>query len=82
MVEVMSKTIYEKDIAKTILRRYIVNKRLLKSSELQQALILDMGETVGSIEKSVESLCGQLVSVKKNGALQMKRKGLFHWESK
>jgi len=53
-VEVMSKTVREKDIAKTILKWSVASTRPLKSSELQRALILDMGEKVGSIEKSVE----------------------------
>jgi hypothetical protein len=70
-VEVMSKTVREKDIAKAILRWSVVSTRPLKASELQQALNLDIGANVRSIEKSIEGLCGQLVFVDKNGAVQM-----------
>lgn len=70
-VELMSKTIREKDIAKAILRWSVVSTRPLKVFELQKALNFDIGANVRSIEKSIEGLCGQLVVVDKNGAVQM-----------
>ncbi|KAE9364783.1 hypothetical protein N431DRAFT_489271 [Stipitochalara longipes BDJ] len=70
-VELMSKNLREKDIAKAILRWSVVCTRPLKTAEFEQALNLDIGANVRSIEKSIEGLCGQLVFVDKSKSVQM-----------
>lgn len=70
-VKLMSKTLREKDIAKAILRWSVVCTRPLKTPEFEQALHLEIGANVRSIEKSIEGLCGQLVFVDKNKSVQM-----------
>jgi hypothetical protein len=70
-VNIMSETLREKDIAKAILRWSVVCTRPLKTPEFEQALHLDIGANVRSIEKSIEGLCGQLVFVDKNKSVQM-----------
>jgi WD40 repeat protein len=70
-LKVMSNTIMEKNIAQSILRWVVCSTRPLKAGELQAALQLDIGESVRSIKSSVEGLCGQLVYVDKNCAVQM-----------
>jgi hypothetical protein len=70
-VELMSKNLREKDIAKAILRWSVVCTRPLKTAEFEQALNLDIGANVRSIEKSIKGLCGQLVFVDKSKSVQM-----------
>lgn len=69
-VELMSKNVIEKSIAKAILTWAVVCAKPLTTYELQEALKLDIGAHIRSIEKSIEGLCGQLAVVK-NGAVRM-----------
>ncbi len=59
------------DIAKAILLWTVYSVRALRTSELQQALKLDIGANVLSIKKTIEGLCGQLVYVDKTDTVQI-----------
>jgi WD40 repeat protein len=70
-VDIMSRNSREKDVAKAILLWTVYSVRPLQTSELQQALKLDIGANVLSIKKTIEGLCGQLVYVDKNDTVQI-----------
>jgi WD40 repeat protein len=70
-IDIMSRNSREKDVAKAILLWTIYSVRPLRTSELQQALKLDIGAIVLSIKKTIEGLCGQLVYVDKNDTVQI-----------
>lgn len=50
-------------IAKTILRWTLCASRPLVVEELKEALRLDVGETLSQLEKTLGSICGNLVSL-------------------
>lgn len=70
-IDIMSRNSREKDVAKAILLWTVYNVRPLRTSELQEALKLDIGASVLSIKKTIEGLCGQLVYVDKNDTVQI-----------
>jgi hypothetical protein len=70
-IEIMSRNTRDMDIAKAILLWTIYSVRPLRTSELQQALELDIGANVPSIKKTTEGLCGQLVYVDKSDTVQI-----------
>ena len=70
-LQMMSKNVREKRLAQTILVWTVCSIRPLKIVELQHALHLDSGITVHNLKKSIEALCGQLLSVDKYDTIQM-----------
>lgn len=71
VLENMSRNVREKKLAKTILTWVVCSTRPLRSTELANAIKLDVGINVRSLEKSVEGLCSQLLHIDKNGLVQM-----------
>ena len=70
-LQMMSKNVREKRLAQAILVWTVCSIRPLKIVELQHALHLDSGITVRNLKKSIEALCGQLLSVDKYDTIQM-----------
>src|SRR5436305_9387087 len=54
-----------KELTKAILRWVVCAARPLTMAELQEAIRLDIGQKVFRLERTIESLCGQLVAVDK-----------------
>jgi WD40 repeat protein len=71
IIDMMSRNTREKDVTKAILLWTVYSARPLRTSELQEALKLDIGANVLSIKKTIEGLCGQLVYVDKNDTVQI-----------
>lgn len=67
----MSTASYGKVLAKAILIWTVCSTRPLKTSELHNALQLDLKEATDSVEGSIESCCGQLVYVDNQSHVQM-----------
>ena len=70
-VDTISRNTRDVDIAKAILLWTVYCIRPLRTSELQQALKLDIGANVLSIRKTIEGLCGQIVYVDKNDTVRI-----------
>lgn len=70
-IDIMSCNTRDMDIAKAVLLWTIYSVRPLRTSELQQALKMDIGANVLSIKKTVEGLCGQLVYVDKTDTVRI-----------
>jgi WD40 repeat protein len=60
-----------KELTKAILRWVVCAARSLTTAELQEALRLDIGQKVFRLERTIESLCGQLVAVDKQGKVML-----------
>ena len=71
IVDGMSKASYGKSLAKAILAWTVCSSRPLTVQELDHALQLDMKDNVYSIQKAIESSCGQLVHVDAQLRVQM-----------
>lgn len=65
-IEAMSGNRREKHIAKAVLLWVVASSRKMSTSELSQALLLDIEEELPSAGSAVEGLCGQLVSVNRD----------------
>jgi WD40 repeat protein len=70
-IATMSQSTREIDIAQAIILWTIYSVRPLRTSELQEALELDIGAKVLNIKKTIEGLCGQLVYVDKSDIVQI-----------
>lgn len=70
-LENMSKVSRAAKLAKAILRWTVCAARPLTLSEMQCALNLDINETVHNLERSITSICGQLVYVDQRSRVQM-----------
>lgn len=71
ILENMSKVSRAAKLAKAILTWTVCASRPLTLSEMQCALKLDINETVHSLDKSITSICGQLVFVDQRSRIQM-----------
>lgn len=71
ILESMSHAPYGKKLAKAILTWTVCPTRCLSTAELHHALELDMKDSVDSIERSIGSSCGQLVTVDQHSRVQM-----------
>lgn len=58
-------------LAKAILMWTVCAFRPLTISEMQSALKIDIGETVSSLNRSISSICGQLVFVDQRSRIQL-----------
>lgn len=70
-LENMSKVGRAAKLAKAILTWIVCASRLLTVDEMQCALKLDINETVQSLDRSIASICGQLVFVDQRLRIQM-----------
>lgn len=70
-LEKMSKVNRTAKLAKAILTWIVCAARSLTLSEMQCALKLDINETVHNLERSITSICGQLVFVDQRSRVQM-----------
>ncbi|KAL2036977.1 hypothetical protein N7G274_010262 [Stereocaulon virgatum] len=71
ILDSMSTAAHGKSLAKAILTWTVCSTRPLKTSELYDALRLDLKDSIGSIEGSIGSSCGQLVYVDAQFHVQM-----------
>ena len=71
ILDSMSAATYGKCLAKAILTWTICSTRPLKTSELYDALQLDLQDSTNSVEESIRSCCGQLVYVGVQSQVQM-----------
>ncbi|KFZ02048.1 hypothetical protein V500_00498 [Pseudogymnoascus sp. VKM F-4518 (FW-2643)] len=71
ILDIMSKAIYGKELAKAILTWTVCSIRPLKVPELHEALQLDLKVSIDGLENSIRSCCGQLVYIDTNGHVQM-----------
>lgn len=70
-LEKMSKVSRAAKLAKAILMWTVCAARPLTLDEMQCALKLDINETVHNLERSISSICGQLVFVDQRSRVQM-----------
>ncbi|KAB5582350.1 hypothetical protein GE09DRAFT_264304 [Coniochaeta sp. 2T2.1] len=66
-IRAMAENRREKHIAKAVLLWVVASSRRLSLGELSQALQLDIKEDLPSAKSAVEGLCGQLVSINRDG---------------
>lgn len=71
ILDSMSTASYGKSLAKAILTWTVCSIRPLKTSELHEALQLDLKDSTDSVEASIASCCGQLVYVDTQSQVQM-----------
>ncbi|KAH0536563.1 hypothetical protein FGG08_006571 [Glutinoglossum americanum] len=67
----MAKVPRNKELAKAILRWTVCVARPLTTEELKEALRLDVSETLPRLDKSVESVCGNLVHIDSQSRVQV-----------
>jgi WD40 repeat protein len=67
----MSRNVREKRLARALLVWAMCAIRPLRTSELVNAIKIDEGINVPSLERSVQGLCGQLLHVDKTGCVQV-----------
>lgn len=67
----MSKTSRTTKLAKAILTWTVCAMRPLTLSEMQCALKIDLNETIHNLDRSISSLCGQLVFVDQRSRIQI-----------
>ncbi|CAN9391730.1 unnamed protein product [Alternaria alternata] len=67
----MSRSVRETRLAKCLLVWAICAVRPLQTAELTNAIKIDEGMSVRSLEKSIQGLCGQLLHVDKTGYVQV-----------
>ncbi|KAH0559298.1 hypothetical protein GP486_004190 [Trichoglossum hirsutum] len=60
-----------KELAKAILRWTVCAARPLTTEELKEALRLDIGETLPRLDKTIESVCGNLVHIDSKSRVQV-----------
>jgi WD40 repeat protein len=60
-----------KELTKAILQWVVCAARPLTTAELTEALHLDIGQKVFRLDRTIESLCGQLVDVDKQGKVML-----------
>ncbi|KAF2745350.1 hypothetical protein M011DRAFT_145485 [Sporormia fimetaria CBS 119925] len=70
-LEMMSRAARSKDIAKAVLRWATCTTRPLTTTELDDALRIDVGHSFANLADSIETRCGQLVNVDRSGRVQM-----------
>lgn len=70
-LENMSRMSRATKLAKAILKWTVCALRPLTISEMQSALKLDIGETVCNLNRSISSICGQLVFVDQRSRIQL-----------
>ncbi|ERF71820.1 hypothetical protein EPUS_01735 [Endocarpon pusillum Z07020] len=70
-VEIISRNAQSKHIAHAILTWVLCAVRPLKTAELQDALERGMNMKMFRFDKSVETLCGHLISIQKSGSITM-----------
>ncbi|KAF4991313.1 hypothetical protein FDECE_14083 [Fusarium decemcellulare] len=70
-LDIMSEATRGKELAKTILMWAACSVRPLRISELDGALTLDTQDSFLNLEKSIATLCGQLVTVDTHGRVDM-----------
>lgn len=66
-IKAMAENRREKHIAKALLLWVVTSSRKMSILELSQALQLDIQENLPSAKSAIEGLCGQLVSVDRDG---------------
>jgi WD40 repeat protein len=71
ILDEMSRSVREKRLAKALLVWAICAVRPLQTNELVNAIKIDEGINVRSLEKTVQGLCGQLLHVDKSGYVQV-----------
>jgi WD40 repeat protein len=70
-LKLMSTAPYGKNLAKAILTWTVCAARPLTVNELKAALLLDINDTFTNLEKSIISLCGQLVYIDSQSRVQV-----------
>jgi WD40 repeat protein len=70
-VEIISRNAQSKHLAHAILTWILCAVRPLKTTELQDALKRGMNMKMFRFDKSVETLCGHLISIQKSGSITM-----------
>lgn len=71
IVDSMSAAVYGKALAKAIITWTVCAMRPLKTLELDEALRLDLQDSIDNIEASIRSICGHLVYVDAQTYVQM-----------
>ena len=71
ILDSMSTATYGKDLVKVILTWTVCSTRPLKTSELHDALQLDLNDSTDNVERSIRSCCGQLIYVDTQSQVQM-----------
>ncbi|KAG8525538.1 uncharacterized protein KY384_009182 [Bacidia gigantensis] len=71
ILDSMASANYGKKLAKAILTWTACSVRPLTTNELYHALQMDLRDSIDSIERSIESSCGQLVYVDSHSRVQM-----------
>lgn len=59
------------DLIRALLSWTVCSSRPLHTSELQTALKLDVGERIAGMQRTVEGLCGQILTINKHGGVQI-----------
>lgn len=71
VLDSMSRNSREMKLTKAILAWVVCAIRNLTADELQAAMKLDLKSNIPNIERTVDGLCGQMVRIEKNGAVQL-----------
>ena len=71
ILSLMTTATYGKRLAKAILTWTVCSVRPLTTHELYHALQIDLNDSIDSVERSIESSCGQLVYVDAQSRVQM-----------
>jgi len=71
ILDSMSEASYGKALAKAILTWTVCSTRAMQTSELYEALQLDLKDSTDSVERSIRSCCGQLVYIDAHSQVQM-----------
>ncbi len=71
ILNLMTTATYGKKLAKAILTWTVCSVRPLTTHELYYALQIDLKDSIDSVERSIESSCGQLVYVDAQSRVQM-----------
>ena len=71
ILNLMTTATYGKKLAKAILTWTVCSIRPLTTHELYHALQIDLKDNIDSVERSIESSCGQLVYIDKQSRVQM-----------
>ncbi|MCJ1401865.1 hypothetical protein MMC11_005082 [Xylographa trunciseda] len=71
ILSVMGAATYGKKLAKAILTWTVCSARPLTTQELYHALQIDLKDNIDSVERSIESSCGQLVYIDAQSRVQM-----------
>ena len=71
ILDMMTTATYGKNLAKAILTWTVCSVQPLTTHELHHALQIDLKDSIDSVERSIESSCGQLVYVDAQSRVQM-----------